>query len=65
MIARSIARTCATTSLTRGDRIADELAGAVVGDLAAAVDVDDLDPRSRYQSSPSGSSDGSLRRPRV
>ena len=32
------------TSPIAHDRVADELAGAVVGDPAAAVDVDDLDP---------------------
>ena len=34
---RSIVRRCATTSSTRHDRVADELAGAVVGDAPAAV----------------------------
>ncbi len=40
----SIVRRCAPTSLDAHDRVADELAGAVVGDAPAAVGGDDLDP---------------------
>ncbi len=49
-----------------GDRIPDELAGAVVGELAAAVDVDDLDSAlARTSARRTSVPIGSLRRPRV
>ena len=47
------------------DRVGDQLAGAVVGDAAAAVGVAHLDPLRSYHSAPIGSSSGVERRPRV
>ena len=47
------------------DRIADELAGAVVGELAAAVDVDDVDPPRAVEVLAERQLAASERRPRV
>ena len=64
MIAASIVRRCEPMSGARHDRIADELAGAVVGDAPAAVGRDEVDAL-RGEVLGSGSSPAAERRPRV
>ena len=46
-------------------RVADELPGPVVGELAAAVDIDDLDPPRRVRIFGERQLPGSVRRPLV
>ena len=51
MIARSSVRDVVARALDAHDRVGDELAGPMVGELAAAVDVDDVDAPLAYQAS--------------